>query len=95
MTASINTKTSGHLASADQNTLPAGETIRIRTKNGAELAAKVFEPQGAAKGVCIIAPATGVAHYLYDDFCPLAGGARVCGAEFRLRGHGRFGAWAS
>src|SRR5690606_235707 len=74
MTASINTKTSGYLASADQNTLPAGETIRIHTKNGAELAAKVFEPQGAAKGVCIIAPATGVVHYLYDDFvCGLAG----------------------
>ena len=88
MTASINPNTSEYLASADQNTLPAGENIRIRTKNSAELAAKVFEPQGAAKGVCIIAPATGVAHYLYDDFARWLAGQGYVALSFDYEGMG-------
>ncbi|UZK03034.1 serine aminopeptidase domain-containing protein [Venatoribacter cucullus] len=88
MTASIHPNASENLASAGQNTLPAGETIRIRTKNGAELAAKVFEPQGAAKGVCIIAPATGVAHYLYDDFARWLAGQGYVALSFDYEGMG-------
>ena len=88
MTASMHPNTSENLASAGQNTLPAGETIRIRTKNGAELAAKVFEPQGVAKGVCIIAPATGVAHYLYDDFARWLAGQGYVALSFDYEGMG-------
>jgi len=44
----------------------------LNTAAGHSIMARTFEAQGAAsaaaKGLCIIAPATGVAQYLYDDF---------------------------
>lgn len=45
------------------------ELIHLPTEPGHTVAARVFlSPQQATKGVCILAPATGVAQYLYDDF---------------------------
>ncbi|MCD8521061.1 MAG: alpha/beta hydrolase [Saccharospirillaceae bacterium] len=86
MTASLNVPE--HTASAGHSQTLAAENIRIRTENGAELAAKVFGPQGAAKGVCIIAPATGVAHYLYDDFSRWLAGQGYVALSFDYEGMG-------
>ncbi|GGK56997.1 alpha/beta hydrolase family protein [Amphritea balenae] len=43
-------------------------THSLITKAGHSITARVFESIGENKGVVIIAPATGVAQYLYDDF---------------------------
>lgn len=50
------------------------QRVDIQTQAGHSLVAHTFSSQpeanqrGDSKGVCIIAPATGVAQYLYDDF---------------------------
>lgn len=46
------------------------EKVTLKTGAGHSIVARVFPPhqQQASKGVCIIATATGVAQYLYDDF---------------------------
>lgn len=45
------------------------QTISIATKAGFSIVARAFlATHEEVKGVCIIAPATGVAQYLYDDF---------------------------
>lgn len=44
------------------------EKIDIATAGGHSIVAHVFATQKTARGVCIIAPATGVGQYLYDDF---------------------------
>ena len=47
------------------------ETIKLTTPAGHDVVTRVFtatEPVAEKRGVCVIAPATGVAQYLYDDF---------------------------
>ncbi len=46
------------------------QALTIHTAGGHDIVARLFQPQPgkAPAGICIIAPATGVAQYLYDDF---------------------------
>ena len=44
------------------------EPIFLPTGAGHSVAARLFLTDTVAQGICIIAPATGVAQYLYDDF---------------------------
>ncbi|MEC8525569.1 MAG: alpha/beta hydrolase [Pseudomonadota bacterium] len=44
------------------------ETVQIATPAGHDITARIFKAESERRGVCIIAPATGVAQYLYDDF---------------------------
>lgn len=43
-------------------------TEQLTTEAGHSIVARTFTPAGEVKAVVIIAPATGVAQYLYDDF---------------------------
>ena len=55
--------------SADKQAHSAPEIVKVPTPAGHSITARVFRTDANdVEGVCVIAPATGVAQYLYDDF---------------------------
>ena len=55
--------------SGDKQASGDPEIVEVPTRAGHAITARIFRTGvSPVKGVCVIAPATGVAQYLYDDF---------------------------